>query len=145
LITHQEIESAVTSRYEESFESSVFLPVLQRRVPLFVWFDPNHHTISERQLRCLDILLAVPPTRLHDIKEQLYARWGEYDHFYTDEIDFEYDSAEAAFAASTLSGLFLYSPDFPEADYAVLRFRVEWDPEHGAGVYFDRGVFHWCP
>ena len=147
MVTIQDVEAAVTTRHTSEFlrviTSSVFVPVLGQNVELDVYLDPSCETISQRQLDLLNGLLAVSPERLGEIKAQLYARWGEYDHFYTDDIEFEYDSPEAAFAASQISRVVLHSLSTPNADCPNLRFRVAWDPEHGASVLYDQDQFRW--
>jgi hypothetical protein len=147
MVTIHDIEAAVTARESGGLlrviTSSVFVPVLNQEADLLVYLDPACETISQRQLDLLNGLLAVGPERLSEIKTQLYERWGEYDHFYTDEIQFEYDSPDAAFAASQIDSIVLNDVDDPHADWPTLLFGVDWDPEHGANVVYDRDQFRW--
>lgn len=96
---------------------------------LDIYLDPSCGTISRRQLDLLNGLLAVVQERLDEIKTQLYERWEEYDHFFTDEIEFEYDWPDAAFEASQIRAVVVNSLGTAHADRPILRFKVIWDPE----------------
>jgi hypothetical protein len=147
MITIQDIDAAVTAReigeHLRVITSLAYVPVLDQDVPVIIYLDPSCETISQRQLDLLNGLLAVKPERLGEIKTQLYERWGEYDQFYTDEIEFEYDSPDAAFKASQVSSVMLARLGAENAHCPVLRFRVAWDPEHGASILCDQNAFRW--
>lgn len=125
-------------------ESAVFVPVLGQKVPVVVDLDPERDTISARQVNILNRLLDVLPARLVEIKQQLFERWEEYDIFYTDEVDFDYESPEDAFAASEIRSVRLSRIGSENGTCAELRYRVAWDPEHGAQILYDRDEFRWC-
>lgn len=144
VITANEIESSVTHRDDDMIESSMRLPILGSTVTLVVYLDPDHKTISDRQIGCLNRLLAVGNDRLNEIKTQLYRRWGEYDHFYTDEKTFEYNSLDEVYAASKVSAVYSHDLGTEHADCPVISFSVEWDPEHGAKVRYHEDKFEWC-
>lgn len=143
-ITAKEIESEATHRDDEMIESSVHFPMLSRDIPLTVYLDAGHQTVSPRQLASLNRLLSVDSSRLDEVKSQLFDRWSEYDHFYTDGESFEYTSRDEAYAASDVSALYLYDLGTEHADYPVLMFSVDWDPEHGANVRYHNDKFEWC-
>ena len=147
MVTIEDIEKAVTARdigeLLRVITSSVFVPVLGRSVRLDIYLDPSCETISRRQLDLLNGLLAVAQERLDEIKTQLYERWEEYDHFFTDEIEFEYDSPDAAFEASQIRAVVVNSLGTAHADRPILRFKVTWDPEHGASIHYDQDKFRW--
>ena len=87
--------------------------------------------LTRHKLDLLNGLLAVAQERLDEIKTQLYERWEEYDHFFTDEIEFEYNSPDAAFEASQIRAVVVNSlgtAEYPSRP--ILQYKVTWDPEH---------------
>ena len=141
MATIEEIESKAGFRDQTSLESTVFLPVLAATVTLSVYFDNGFTTVSPRQLDCLNRFLEHGPELIGQIKQALFEQWEEYDHFYTDDIDFEYETPEQAFAVCELLCLRVDSDRSPYPDHPVLAFKSEWDPEHGAEVWFFDGRF----
>lgn len=140
-----DIDSAVTRRDEFHIDSSVRLPLLDSDVMVMIALEPDHTTISDRQLACLSQLIAMGAERLNEVKEQLFDHFDQYDHFFDDDAEFNYESADQAFAASRLSFIYIDTHDSPWAPFPKLQFSVDWDPEHGASVYLVDDKFHWNP
>ena len=139
-LTLADIEKATTNKLADSIELRLLVPLLGEEVLVIVYFADGKSLINEAQLAQLNELVALGAERLPEVKAQLFDRFDQYDHFYSDEVDFEYASAEECYKACRPS-LFVLDGVKP----LVLRFKVEWDPEHGAGLEFCNGKFEWVP
>jgi hypothetical protein len=99
--------------------------------------QPLEEGICQRQLRLIREFVEMT-TGLEKIKQALYDHWDNNSDYWAVDVDVQ--TAEDAFALSTLIGLSIHDRDHWWGPHASqLRFSVAWDPEHGAGVFIRDG------
>ncbi len=139
LATLSEIEAAVVTRLPSMLESRIYVPLIGVELPLAVHFDAKRSTVSERQLVALNHLLALGPDRLGELRGPLHDSWDDHDAWLDRDL-----TPDQALETAAAASLLLHDQDSELADWAVLRFDVPWDPEHGVGIYFDGSRWEWC-
>ena len=143
MVTIEEINAAITGRWPLSVESEVYVPVISEILPLLISLDTDHRGISLRQLGLLNDFLKHPPELLPQVKDALFGHMTEYDQLYTDDGQYPYADAEESWRAASAPWLSIQDQDDPSADYPILCFRPDWDPEHGAEIWFYEGRFRY--
>lgn len=119
----------------------MFFPLLDREVTLCIYPDDRATSITARQVAILNSFLVGSADKLRELQEQLLAHWREYDHFYTDDITFEYSCPLDAYDAAEFRWLLIPSNCDADPNCPVLHFRPAWDPEHGADIQYREGKF----
>ncbi len=76
---------------------------------------------------------------LERIKEELFLHWENCADFASSDTDYV-DSNATFFASEFLGLLIMHKEHCWDSDASQLRFKVPWDPEHGAGVFVRGGA-----
>lgn len=134
-ITQQMLEAEAEGDADDTLETKFFAPLFDREIDLTVYYDDGRNAISPRQLEAVNQFAAITEG-IDLIAEQLYQQWWNN----SDSFEFECEDAQHALANAELQYLFINSEGYwGPARCSMLRYRPQWDEEHGAGVFVVNG------
>lgn len=117
----------------------VWIPLFERKVEVDVCLDqPLSLGLSLRQTALLEQSSTLDDG-LSKIEEALYSHWWNNSDYWV--VDLEISSPREAMSHASLLRVAIDRETSPWGpDTYMLRFKVDWDPEHGAGVFVRNGV-----
>jgi hypothetical protein len=128
------IENSIYRGKRET-ETRIHSPLFGREIGVMIQHDHDRTEISDQQVRTVESFAQIE-TGLDRVKLELFRHWQTVDG----GDEFEFANPDEAFARAEL--LYLLVPPRQEWDGNVsyIRFKVDWDVEHGAAIFVIDGV-----